>query len=151
METIDEQIEYLVRNKPHTTKKLLHKWMTRYDISQHEIEQAVEGNHIIDMNMYNEAVNLLVDKDGRHGPKWTVDEVKSVSGVDFNNVDYTCLDLAYVANMLYSDYGKRLQSPTLIIGMAEDYLTDPDSLCEADERAYHDAEKRIKYHAKVAK
>lgn len=55
------------------------------------------------------------------------------------------LDYAYVVNMLYSDYCHIFTEPTYYLKMAEAYLMDSDYPGVADERAYHNAIKRINY------
>ena len=104
------------------------------------------GCHIVDINTYNEAVELLEWADDKgSGAKWNVEEIKSVSGIDFNQKEYTLLDFAYTINMLYSDYCNVFMDANYYIKMAKNYLEDPDYMGNASERAYHNAIKRINY------
>ena len=50
--------------------------------------------------------------------------------------------------MLYSDYGHIITELRQLLKMAKAYLEDPDYMGKADERAYHNAMKRIKYNQK---
>ena len=104
------------------------------------------GCHIVDKSMYNDATELFewVDNKGT-GAKWSVEDIKNVSGIDFNSKDYTLLDFAYTMNMLYSDNCNVFTEPTYYIKMSRNYLEDSDYMGDASERAYHDAIKRIRY------
>ena len=86
--------------------------------------------------------------DKGHGAKWDAETIVKLANVDFDTVDYYKYDLAYAVNMFYSDYCTVFNSsePSYYIKMAKIYLTDADYYGDPDERAYHDAEKRIKYH-----
>lgn len=104
------------------------------------------GCHIVDKSMYNDATELFewVDNKGT-GAKWSVEDIRNVSGIDFNSKDYTLLDFAYTMNMLYSDNCNVFTEPTYYIKMSRNYLEDGDYMGDASERAYHDAIKRIRY------
>lgn len=104
------------------------------------------GCHIVDKATYDEAVNLLdwVNEKG-DGAKWSVEDIKSVSGIDFSVKDYTVLDFAYTMNMFWSDFCNVFTDTTYYIKMAKNYLEDPDYMGDASERAYHNAIKRIRY------
>lgn len=105
------------------------------------------GCHIYDEEMYNEAVSYLEWANGKgKGAKWDVDTLAKLSGIDFEKTEFFEYDFAYVANMLWSDYCEIFTDTTYYLKMAKMYLTDADYYGDPDERAYHDAEKRIKYH-----
>ena len=109
-------------------------------------DKMMYGCHIVDKEMYDEAVNLLkwVNDKGK-GAKWSVSDIKSVANIDFDNKDYYELDFAYVMNMLWSDYCDVFTEPMYYVKMSKNYLEDPDYMGDASERAYKDAKKRIKY------
>lgn len=105
------------------------------------------GCHIAyNKELYNEAVSLLkwADEKGE-GAKWTPEQIEEVVNIDFDKKDYYLLDFAYVMNMLYSDYCDIFTDTGYYIKMTKNYLEDNDYPGEADERAYKDAKKRIKY------
>lgn len=104
------------------------------------------GCHIVDKSMYEKAVDLLewADEKGT-GAKWSVNDIKSVAGIDFSTKEYTLLDFAYTMNMLYSDYCNIFTDANYYIKMARNYLEDSDYMGEASERAYHNAVERITY------
>ena len=105
------------------------------------------GCHIVDKSTYEEAVSLLdwVDEKG-NGAKWSIEDIKSASGIDFDSKDYTLLDFAYIMNMLWSDYCNVFTDVNYYLRMARNYLEDSDYMGEASERAYHNAIKRIRYY-----
>jgi hypothetical protein len=104
------------------------------------------GCHIVDKSMYEKAADLFewVDEKGT-GAKWSVSDIKSVSGIDFSTKDYTLLDFAYVMNMLWSDNCNVFTDTSYYLKMTRNYLEDADYMGDASERAYHNAIKRIRY------
>ena len=104
------------------------------------------GCHIVDKSMYDKATDLFewVDEKGT-GAKWSVSDIKSVSGIDFSTKDYTLLDFAYVMNMLWSDNCNVFTDTSYYLKMTRNYLEDADYMGDASERAYHNAIKRIRY------
>jgi hypothetical protein len=104
------------------------------------------GCHIVDRKTYDEAVELFDwVSDKGSGAKWSVDDIKNVSGIDFDSKDYTLLDFAYTMNMFWSDFCNVFTELGYYIKMSRNYLEDPDYTGDASERAYHDAIKRIRY------
>lgn len=115
---------------------------TEFEMSIMEYEH---GCHIASQRMYDEAVSYFENPNGTEGAYWDVNTVKMKSNMDFNTFkDYTLWDLAYMANMHYSDYGDFL-SADMLIKMAKRDLEDKDYPGDPTERAYKDAKKRIKY------
>ena len=102
------------------------------------------GYHLVSNDMYENAVQYFKNPDNSKGAKWSVEEVKSKSNIDFDSKDYTLLDYAYVLNMHYSDIGD-IVGTEMLMKMAKRYLEDKDYYGEPSERAYFDAKKRIKY------
>lgn len=104
------------------------------------------GCHIVDVNFYNKAISYLKWSNGKGmGAKWSVDEIKKVSGIDFDDKDYYLLDFAYIMNMLWSDYCNVFTDSSYYIKMSVDYLEDVDYMGDPSERAYKNAKKRIRY------
>lgn len=127
---------------------LVEEWKERMpdDFTRYMLKKRY-GCHIVDDNTYEDAVSLLdwVDDKGS-GAKWSLADVKTVSGIDFDSKDYTARDFAYVMNMLWSDYCNVFTDASYYIKMARNYLEDTDYMGDASERAYHNAMKRIKYY-----
>lgn len=129
-------------------KKIVEEW--REDMPDEFAEYMFRkeyGCHLVDKNVYNKAVSLLKWADGKgFGAKWSVEDIKRVSGIDFDDKDYYDLDFAYVMNMLWSDYCNVFTDTSYYIKMSRDYLEDVDYMGDPSERAYKNAMKRIKYH-----
>lgn len=102
------------------------------------------GYHIVSKEMYEDAVNCLVNQDGSKGAKWSLTEIENKVNIDFDNKDYTLMDYAYTLNMKYSDIGD-LISTDMLMKIAKRYLEDKDYYGDPSERAYFDAKERIKY------
>lgn len=102
------------------------------------------GYHIVSKEMYENAVDCLVNQDDSKGPKWSLTEIENKVNIDFDNKDYTLMDYAYALNMKYSDIGD-LISTDMLMKIAKRYLEDKDYYGDPSERAYFDAKERIKY------
>lgn len=102
------------------------------------------GYHIVSKEMYEDAVDCLVNQDGSKGAKWSLTEIENKVNIDFDNKDYTLMDYAYTLNMKYSDIGD-LISTDMLMKIAKRYLEDKDYYGDPSERAYFDAKERIKY------
>ena len=108
------------------------------------LDRYLYGCHIVSKDMYCEAVSYFVNPDGSKGAKWSIDDIKNKTSIDFENKDYTLLDYIYAVNMKYSDIGD-LVSTDVLMKIAKRYLEDKDYPGEASERSYHNAKKRIRY------
>ena len=132
---------------PHYDTVLVEEWKERMpeDFTRYMLKKKY-GCHILDEKTYYDAVELLEWVEDRgSGAKWSIDEIKRVSGIDFETKDYTLLDFAYTMNMLYADYSNIFTDAGYYIKMAKNYLEDADYMGEASERAYKNALKRIRY------
>jgi hypothetical protein len=103
--------------------------------------------HIDNVETYNKFISVIKNFDGTTGGHWTLDQVKANSHIDWDKVDYTCYDYAYVVNMRYSDDGQRMNQEN-IFASAKDYLEDVDYWGIASERAYREGKKRYHYFKK---
>ena len=151
MYDLEEAMEIYREEKaknPNYDTMLVEEWRDKMpeDFTRYHLKKKY-GCHIVDKETYTEAVSLL-DWAGERGQgaKWSVDEIKNVSGIDFSQKDYTLMDFAYVMNMLWSDYCNIFTDPSYYIKMSKNYLEDPDYMGDASERAYHNAVKRIRYY-----
>lgn len=147
LEKADKIFEAKMRENDRFAENFIKKFRNLMpEIYARTMFEEVFGFHIYDEAMYNEAVSYLKWADGKgKGARWDVDTLIKLSGIDFEQVDFFEYDFAYVVNMLWSDYCEIFTETTNYLKMAEIYLTDPDYPGKADERAYHDAVRRIKY------
>ena len=128
-------------------QKIVEEW--REDMPENFAEYMFRkefGCHIVDVNFYNKAISYLKWANGKGmGAKWSIEDIKKVSDIDFDDKDYYLYDYAYVCNMLWSDYCNIFTETNYYLKMARNYLEDNDYPGEADTRAYKNAKKRIKY------
>ena len=108
------------------------------------LDRYIYGCHIVSKDMYHKAVSYFVNPDGSKGAKWSIDDVKNKTSIDFENKDYTLLDYIYAVNMYYSDIGD-LVGTDVLMKIAKRYLEDKDYCGDPSERSYHNAKKRIRY------
>lgn len=102
------------------------------------------GCHIVDEDMYEDAIALL-SWNGRHGAKWTVNEIVTLSRINFEEKPYYEMDYAYVVNCMYADFCTIISDASYYLKMAVAYLESKNYQGKSDERAYHDAYARIQY------
>lgn len=136
-----------ISENPNFYKEIVEEW--KEDMPENFAEYMLKleyGNHIVDPQFYDEAISYLkwVDDKGK-GAKWTVDEIKKGSNIDFDDKEYYLHDYAYVCNMLWSDYCNVFTDASYYLKMARNYLEDSDYMGDPSERAYKNAKKRIKY------
>lgn len=98
--------------------------------------------HIDNIETYNKFISVIKNFDGTTGGHWTVEEIKANTKIDFEKVDFTCYDYAYIVNMKYSDDGHRFRSVEDLFESAKDYLEDIDYWGIASERAYREGKMR---------
>lgn len=150
MYDLEEAIEIYKEEKaknPEYDTFLVEEWKQKMpdDFTRYHLNKKY-GCHIVNRKMYDEAVSLLDWADNRGtGAKWSINDIKNASGIDFNSKDYTLLDFAYVMNMFWSDYSNIFQDVVYYVKMSRNYLEDPDYMGDPSERAYHNALKRIRY------
>ena len=101
--------------------------------------------HIEDVETYNKFISVIKNFDGTTGGHWTIEQAKANAHIDWDKVDYTCYDFAYILNMRYSDDGQRFRSTEDIFNSAKDYLSDIDYWGVPSERAYIEGKMRYKY------
>lgn len=150
LEKADKIFEAKMREDSRFAERFIKKFRAQMpDIYAKTMYEEEYGCHIVDISVYEKAVSLLEWADGKgYGAKFDVDDILKMSNIDFSNKNYYEYDYAYVVNMLYSDYGHIITELSQLLKMAKAYLEDPDYMGKADERAYHNAMKRIKYNQK---
>lgn len=146
MESLQENLKYLVDNEPQKFLKL-HKYAQIADSISFEdfITTLRHGCHIRDVETYNKAVSVLENTTGESSPRWDYQNIKNKVNIDFSETKYTCYDFAYWMNMKYSDYGEFIQDFSTYVKMTMADLDDEDYQGDSSERAFMDAMEKIKY------
>jgi hypothetical protein len=143
----DEIYKKRLEENPEYAKELVDEW--REDMPYQFARKMYEdeyGCHIFDDEMYDKAVHLFKWVENRGtGPKWSIEEIVKLSGINFESKEYTKYDFCYSVNMFWSDFCNVFVEPNYYFKMAKNYLEDPDYCGDASERAYKDAKRRIKY------
>lgn len=126
---------------------MYNEYENRYDKRKFEKYMPPENNyrnHIDNEDMYKEFVKYLKwrNKKGQ-GEKWNADELISRSGIDFNEEYYSPYDFAYMTNALYADYNIS-EKPEYYMQMAKEHLRNDSFPMRGDERAYYDAQQRMR-------
>lgn len=105
--------------------ELAEKWLGK-------LESSVWYNYITESE-YEEMSAYLTSQDGRSGPNWTVDDIRSVAQVPEEAPYYNLYALALTMNMLYSDHEKSVSmyvdsdnQVRFFYCMAVEKLKDPD-------------------------
>lgn len=94
------------------------------------------GCHIVDEDLYDNAVSKLV-WNGRHGAKWTVDEILSLARINFDEKPYYEMDLSFMVNYLYAKFNNIFSDASYYLKMAQACLEDINGTDKPDESAYH--------------
>lgn len=125
MEDLRNKIEYLAHKKPdklaELVKEMYHK--APQDI-EYMLEQFSGGEHLTNREDYEKCVKKLKWIDNRGaGAKWQFDDIirlaEKTEHVDFNNVEYTEFEFAYLVNLLYAMFCKVFSDSTYYLKMAK--------------------------------
>lgn len=99
-----------------------------YEDMECELYEHIYGPHFTKWK-YDWAVSKLENQDGTRGPHWTVPQVTDYAksrGVEFTR--FNEYDLAYVMNMVYSDYfGSVPDSTESYFKIAKAFIMDKDA------------------------
>lgn len=113
--------------------KLLRVCPEMADELEDDLYEGIHGRHMTAWT-YKKASDSLVDHNGRMGPHWDLDQVRSLmKSKGTRSDDWNEYDLAYAMNMLWSDYSKMVGDEDAIFRMALAFLDDPDG---PDGKAY---------------
>lgn len=128
MEKINEKIEYIIEKCPHKVIEVIKQiYHNNPEVINDMLEYPDDMEHITNRSKYEEMVNKVrwANNQG-HGSKWTLEEIKKNSNINFNNVNYTEYDYAYLVNMLYAKCNKYIQDPSIFLKIARCLLDDTD-------------------------
>lgn len=148
-ERLTEKIEYLMdKNQGKIIEFVKHMYNYDPDAVEKMLNYSkMEDNHITNRRKYDELVEKLKWTDGGRGAKWSFDDIKKNSKIDFSRVDFTEYDYAYLVNMLYAKCHKYITDPSIYLKMAKSLLEDNDE----ETKIYHGAfSKKHQHHGTQA-
>ena len=136
-EEIRDKIDYMIDKN---TDKAVDFMMKMYKQDPETIERMLDMpfdiDHIPNRKKYEELVEKLRWTDGGRGAKWSFEDIKRLSKIDFSNVDYTEFDYAYLVNMLYAKCHKYITDPSIYLKLAKSFLEDDDEETKIYQGAY---------------
>lgn len=136
------KIEYMIEKRPDKVAEMIEKvYKHNPDIIEEMLEYPDDAEHIPSRKKYEELINKVKWADGNgRGAKWSFEDIKRNSKINFDSVDYTEYDYAYLVNMLYAKCNKYINDPSLYLKLAKCLLEDNDE----ETKMYRGAE----YHKK---
>lgn len=122
------KIEYMIEKRPDKVAEMIEKvYKHNPDIIEEMLEYPEDAEHIPSRKKYEELINKVKWADGNgRGAKWSFEDIKRNSKINFDNVDYTEYDYAYLVNMLYAKCNKYITDPSLYLKLAKCLLEDND-------------------------
>lgn len=122
------KIEYMIEKRPDKVAEMIEKvYKHNPDIIEEMLEYPEYAEHIPSRKKYEELINKVKWADGNgRGAKWSFEDIKRNSKINFDNVDYTEYDYAYLVNMLYAKCCKHITDPSLYLKLAKCLLEDSD-------------------------
>ena len=99
-----------------------------YEDMECELYEHIYGDHFTKWK-YDWAVSKLVNKDGTTGPHWSISDITNYAknhGASYR--DYNEWDMAYILNVMYSDYfGAVPDNVESYFKLANAFLDDKDA------------------------
>lgn len=145
----EEKIEYLMEKQPEKIVEFIKK---SYRDNPDEVEKLIEyvksnyGGYIPSKKKYEELVERLKWSNGNgRGAKWSFEDIKKNARINFDNVDFTEFDFAYLVNMLYAKCCKEFTDPAMFLKLAKCLLEDPDEETKLYKGAYAEKHKHSKH------
>jgi len=139
MDEMIEKIEYLMKKHPEKIVEFT-KQMYKYDPKSVErmLSDSKGDGYIANRKKYEELIEKLKWANGSgRGAKWSFEDIKKNSRIDFSNTDYTEFDYAFLVNMLYAKCCKEFNDPSFYLKLAKCLLEDNDEETKLYKGAYH--------------
>ena len=113
MEKLTCKVDWFTEKVRETNPELVDKFLMKVDLllNPHFTRKTAEY-----------VVSRLENKDGTKGGHWSYEQTTSVMPDGLHEADWH-----YVLSMIYSDYYKSGRSDETYIGLAKDFLDDPDA------------------------
>lgn len=147
MDRLTSKIEYMMKKHPEKVVEFA-KHMYKHDPEKVEemLETISETGHITNPHKYHELVERVKwAKDSGRGERWKIDDLKKYARIDFENVDYTEFDFAYLVNMLYAKCCKEFTDINFYIKLAKCLLEDNDEETKIYRGAEYEKHKHQKH------
>lgn len=128
MDKLTEKIEYLIEKNPDKVVEFAkHMYKHDPDAVERMLNYPENAEHITNKRKYDELIEKIKWEDGNgRGAKWSFEDIKKNSRIDFYNTDYTEFDYAYLVNMLYAKCCKYISDPSIYLKLAKCLLEDRD-------------------------
>lgn len=128
MDRITEKIEYMLHKKPDKVAEFVKQvYHQDPEIVERMLDYPDDAEHIPNRRKYDELVEKIRWEDGNgRGAKWSFEDIKKQSRIDFDKVDYTEYDYAYLVNMLYAKCCRYITDPSIYLKLAKCLLEDRD-------------------------
>jgi hypothetical protein len=122
------KIEYMIEKRPDKVAEMIEKvYKHNPDIIEEMLEYPEGAEHIPSRKKYEELINKVKWSDGSgRGAKWSFEDIKRNTKINFDNVDYTEYDYAYLVNMLYAKCCKHITDASIFLKLAKCLLEDSD-------------------------
>lgn len=148
MEEFTEKIEYLMEKHPEKVMELAkHMYKQDPEIVERMLDYPEDAEHITNRRKYDELVDRIrwYDNNNGRGAKWSFEDIKKNSRIDFSNTDYTEFDYAYLVNMLYAKCCKYITDPSVYLKLAKCLLEDNDEETKIYRGRYNADKKHKQY------
>ena len=118
----------MIEKKPDKVVEMFEKVIKHNpDIIEEMLEYPDEAEHIPSRKKYEELISKVKWANGNgKGAKWNFEDIKRNAKVNFDSVDYTEYDFAYLVNMLYAKCCKYITDPAILLKFAKCLLEDND-------------------------
>lgn len=113
MEHLTHKVNWFTEKVRETNPQLVDMFLTKVDLLLNPHFTRATAEYV---------VSRLDNKDGTKGGHWSYEQTTSVMPDGLHEADWH-----YVLNMIYSDYYKSGRSDETYIGLAKDFLDDPDA------------------------
>ncbi len=135
---IESKIEYMLeKNKDKVVELVKHMYKHDPQAVERMLDYPQDAQHITNKRKYDELVEKIKwAEGGKRGAKWGLEDIKRYAKVDFDNVDFTLYDYAYLVNMLYAKCCKYIQDASTYLKLAQCLLEDEDKETKIYQGAY---------------
>ena len=136
MHKIKDFHKKLLEENPHYNDDLVAEFAENMpDLYAKKIQYDYWGCHIYSEECYEEEIKKI-----KAVPKWSLNDIKQVSKIDFETKEYYLYDFAFLMNYYYNLAKHVFTDATYSVGLVKAILENP-LIEKADDTAYHIAKK----------